>query len=177
MKYYTRVIWIVLLMALGANGLVKAQVGKEFWFAAPDVTVSHSGNGPYAFRVTAGATAARVKISWPADSVLYPSYTFDVPANSQVTIDTNGGGAWTKNGLLGATSKIENFPVNTVNNKGIRIQSIPITSGTPGSNITCYFEVTNGDNPDIFTLKGENALGTDFYVPSQNSYPNNQLSV
>ena len=56
MKYYTRVIWTMLLMAIGANGLVEAQVGKEFWFAAPDVTVSHSGDGPYAFRVTAGAT-------------------------------------------------------------------------------------------------------------------------
>ena len=62
MKYYTRVIWIVLLMAIGANGLVEAQVGKEFWFAAPDVTESH-GDAPVGLRVTAGAVASRVSES------------------------------------------------------------------------------------------------------------------
>lgn len=55
---------------------------------------------------------------------------------------------------------------NTPLNKGIRIRST--------APISCYFEAT-GDNSEIYTLKGRNALGTDFLVPMQNHYSNHPL--
>ena len=51
-------------------------------------------------------------------------------------------------------------------NKGIKISSTSL--------IQAYYEVnpSNNLNPDIYALKGANALGTAFYVPFQN-YLNN----
>lgn len=156
MKYYTKVLWVLLLMVFGASGLVNAQVGKEFWFAAPDVTSSH-GDAPVGFRITAGATAATVRISQPANASFNP-FTFTVNAYQQVTRQTDVG-TYTKD-------IVENSPINQVNNKGILVEVIS------GGDITCYYEVLRSNNPDIFTLKGENSLGREFFVPSQNTCPN-----
>lgn len=156
MKYCTKVLWVLLLMVFGVGELVNAQVGKEFWFAAPDVTSSH-GDAPVGFRITAGATAATVRISQPANASFNP-FTFTVNAYQQVTRQTNVG-TYTKD-------IVENSPINQVNNKGILVEVIS------GGDITCYYEVLRSNNPDIFTLKGENSLGREFFVPSQNTCPN-----
>ena len=51
-------------------------------------------------------------------------------------------------------------------NKGLLIES------TNGANIAVYYEVANPRNPERFNLKGRNALGTEFLIPSQNRFYN-----
>jgi hypothetical protein len=51
-------------------------------------------------------------------------------------------------------------------NKGLLIES------TNGADISVYYEVANGNNPERFNLKGSNALGSGFLIPSQNVFYN-----
>ena len=55
---------------------------------------------------------------------------------------------------------IENKPVNQILNYGIYISST--------APITAYYEEASTNNPDLISLKGKNALGTEFYTPFQN---------
>ena len=85
---------------------------------------------------------------------VFPFKTFLIPATGTATLDLT---AW-----LGI---IENKPSNQVLARGLRI-----VSSAP---ITAYYEVNHPENTDIFTLKGEAALGTHFYAPFQNNLTNN----
>ena len=137
-----------LLVLLSLQSLI-AQTGREFWFVAPEVTASH-GDAPLLFRFTATNEKANVRISMPANNNFTPiSITID--PNTQVfhEIDKN---------------TIENRPSDQINNKGIHI--------TSDVDITVYYEVANSVNPEKFSLKGDKALGKEFFVPSQNLYRN-----
>ena len=57
---------------------------------------------------------------------------------------------------------LENQPVNVVLNKGLYIRST--------SKISCYYDVANNLNGDMFALKGRNALGKKFTIPFQQSF-------
>lgn len=129
------------------------QVGREFWFVAPDVTSGH-GDSPVLFRFTTFDQKANVRISMPANADFTP-ISLEVDANTQEFREIN-------------KTIIENRPSDKVNNKGILI--------TSDVDITVYYEVANSVNPDKFTLKGENGLGTEFYIPSQHLYRNQPLS-
>ncbi len=62
---------------------------------------------------------------------------------------------------------IESKPANMVLNYGLKITST--------NNVTVYYEVAStycNCNPEIYTLKGKNALGTAFYIPAQNEFDN-----
>ncbi len=135
-----------------------AQVDTEFWFAAPDV-ISEHGDIPIVIRVTALDKAATVTLSLPANSN-FTTQTLSLAAGAQGTFEFNSDVASDADYV----GLIENSPVNTVNKKGILITST--------EDVTVYYDVTNDSNPDRFTLKGENALGTEFYVSSQDDYAN-----
>jgi len=127
-----------------------AQLGKEFWFVAPEVTEGHSDE-PLVFRITTSDKAANVTISMPANPGFSP-VSLTIPPHTQKTYEVD-------------KNVVENRPSNTVLNKGIFIKS--------NNEITAYYEVIGGGwNPDKFTLKGRNALGTEFYIPSQDIYVN-----
>jgi len=142
-------IHLLSLFLLCISFSISAQVGREFWFVAPDVTHRH-GDEPLLMRVTTFDSPATVTITMPAHSG-FSTISFNVPANSQYSQLLN-------------KNDIENAPVNSINNKGIYIQST--------EDVTIYYEVANDGNPDKFTLKCDNALGLDFMVPSQNVYGN-----
>ena len=141
----------ILIVVSAIHFQVNAQVGKEFWFVAPDVW-EENGDDPVILRITAFDTNASVTVSMPADNnrVL-----------KQVTISAN-----TQYSFELDKSVVENYPVNTVNNKGIYISS--------DTDIAAYYEVSNPNNAEKFILKAENALGKTFFVPSQNIYQNYQ---
>ncbi|HPF00788.1 MAG TPA: gliding motility-associated C-terminal domain-containing protein [Bacteroidales bacterium] len=64
-------------------------------------------------------------------------------------------------------SQIENTPPNTVLNYGLKINST--------EPVFAYYEVAStycNCNPEIFALKGKNALGTEFYIPMQHFLDN-----
>ncbi len=134
-----------------------AQTDTEFWFAAPEVS-AHNANfdRPIVLRITAYNQASTVTISQPAN-VGFTPIVVNVAANATNSVD-----------LTPWINQIENNPPNTVLNYGLLI-----TATNP---VTAYYEVVSQQclcNPEIFALKGRNALGTNFFIPSQNFVNNN----
>lgn len=143
---------LALLLILGSLTPVYSQTDTRFWFVAPEVSVNHSDR-PIAFRMTSENTATTITITTPADPSIFDT-TFILPANSTTTVP-----------LTHRINLIENQPHNTLLSKGFLIESTEL--------ITAYYEVISaGNNPDIFALKGRNALGTDFYITAQNLMEN-----
>jgi uncharacterized protein (TIGR02145 family) len=154
-----------------------AQTDTEFWFAVPKLTQSHDWNRRRFY--IRGATLdlpATVTISMPATPGFKPMVV-DVPANtafnipllSDLTYDYTNLSAITANGVEEFIFQMWNEFPNQVYNRGLRI--------TANNLITAYFEVGTVNNPDIFSLKGRNALGTDFFVPFQNVHYNQPLAT
>lgn len=128
-----------------------AQRDTEFWFAAPDVDVQHQE--PIVLRITSYSSASVVTVSQPAN-VSFTPITVSVPANSSTSVDLT---TW--------INSIENSNPNVVSNKGILV--------TATSDISVYYEVVSGNptcpgcNPELFALKGKNAIGNEFIIPTQ----------
>jgi gliding motility-associated-like protein len=131
---------------------LQAQTDTEFWFVAPEVWAGH-GDSPIVLRFATFDEAANITIDQPANPA-FPAQILNIAANGTATINLT---AW--------IGMIENKPVNTTLNYGLRIMS--------DAPITAYYEVNHNNNPDIFTLKGSSALGTEFYTPFQNYLNNN----
>jgi gliding motility-associated-like protein len=141
---------LISLLLVILPGLLLAQTGTEFWMAPPDVTYWHNapGDEPIYFNVTAGSVAATVTISQPANAAFNGGapIVLNIPANSAVRYN-----------LTSLKTQLETRPTNTVCNTGLHIVST--------ANVTCYYESSNTNNPDIAALKGQNGLGTEFYIP------------
>ena len=127
------------------------QLDDEFWFVAPEVIVDH-GDAPILLRFATYNDPADIIVSMPANPDYVP-YSFSMDANSAVSLDLTDSLSW-----------YENKPFNQVLDKGIHITST--------SNISAYYEVNRFNNPDIFALKGDNALGTSFRLAYQNFVSN-----
>src|SRR6187549_446750 len=137
-----------LLLLLNASP-VFSQADTSFWFVAPDLQQEH-GDRPVYLRISSQSNAATVTISQPANSS-FPVQTVSIAANSSLSID-----------LTSWINLLENQPVNTILNKGLHIRST--------AKISCYYDVANGFNGDMFALKGRNALGNKFTIPFQQSF-------
>lgn len=144
-----------------------SQSDNEFWFAAPDVSHTHTsgpdpGDGRPIYMCITAEQAANIKIEQPANPSFLP-IEFTLLAGEQRRVPLcppffpdvfeNYQMAWPL------------APGQTVQKKGIRITSNP-------GNITAYYELNNTSNRAIFALKGQNALGKEFYVSTQNFFPN-----
>lgn len=141
---------IFLFFTIVSFGL-NAQTDDQFWFVAPEVTSNH-GDNPIVIRVSAFAEDADITLSQPANPNFTP-INLTVLAGSTETID-----------LTAFQTLIENQPANQVLNKGLLLESsVPVTA---------YYEVNNFVNPEIFALKGKNALGQTFYTPFPSDYNN-----
>ena len=158
---------VVLLSTLNSSF---AQTDTEFWFVVPEITISHNNPGgrPAYFRFSTGEFEATITISMPANeyhALLNPTgfvpITFNMPANSMYTEDVSDliaqqiAGTWTDMDLM------ENKPLTA---DGINKFGLKIVSNNP---VTCYFESGNTNNKDLYSLKGKNALGTEFFTPFQ----------
>jgi PKD repeat protein len=151
---------LLLLLLLCFSGRLLAQTDTEFWFVAPRVTEGHGwtadGGKKFYLRFATMSLPATITIAMPANPAFTP-IEIDLPANSAHTED-----------LTDLHAIIWHPMPNEIHGRGIHI-----TSTTP---ITAYYEVGTYYNPDIFSLKGKNALGTKFYVPFQNTYRNGNYS-
>lgn len=149
-RCFVLVAFIVLVSPFVSYG----QTDTEFWFAAPRVTTGHGANGgePIYLRMASANLAATITISIPANPAFIP-IEINLPANTAHTED-----------LSAYRGMLENEPFDQVLNKGILVESTNL--------ITAYYEVGTFNNPDIFSLKGRNALGEEFYVPFQNFFRN-----
>jgi hypothetical protein len=131
----------------------ESQIDTLFWFVAPEATSGH-GDAPVTFRMAAFNAPAQVIIDQPANPMFMPLVT-NIASNSAVSVD-----------VTAYLNLLENQPGDQVLNKGIRIRS--------NAFITAYYEIITSCqcNPEIFALKGKNALGTEFYTPFQTTWGN-----
>ena len=144
---------IFFLFFLFFSNNLSAQLDTTFWFVAPEVAQSH-GDRPIVFRFATLASPSIITVSQPANAA-FPTQIINLAANSAYTLD-----------LTNWIDIIENKPANSILNFGFKI--------TASSSITAYYEVTPtcNCNPDIFSLKGKNSLGTAFLTPFQNFLDN-----
>lgn len=128
-----------------------AQTDTTFWFVATDVQQGH-GDRPIFLRLIAGDNGASIQVSQPANPGFTPITQLLAP-NATGTID-----------LTTFIDDIETSPPDVVDSTGILIES--------DEKINAYYDIANASNPDLYPLKGRNALGTNFYIPGQNTYAN-----
>ncbi|HET8572226.1 MAG TPA: IgGFc-binding protein, partial [Edaphocola sp.] len=164
-KTFPSLFFLLLFLSWCHCSKVMAQTDTVFWFAAPEV--AYIGNPlppcdrPIVMRLTAYNQAATVTISQPANGGM-PNQVVNVPANTVKTVD-----------LTNWIDHIETKPTNTAVNYGLKISSnVPVSA---------YYEEVSGDgvgyfpDPEIFNLKGEYALGNDFWIPAQNVLSNDSI--
>ncbi|MEY2596798.1 MAG: hypothetical protein RI965_2070 [Bacteroidota bacterium] len=132
-----------------------AQSDIDFWFAAPDLQQAH-GDRPIYLRIATSKQPAEVTISLPANPNFTP-IVISIPADTSVSVN-----------LTTYIDLIENTANASIQKKGLRVQST--------SRITCYYDIANTWNGDLFALKGRNALGTKFTVPFQMAFVNRPSS-
>ena len=142
---------ITMLFIVVFHGYIYAQQDTEFWFVAPEVSASH-GDSPIKMIFSTQDLPAEVTISQPANPAFAP-ISINIAPNATFSQD-----------LTSRKSQIENNPADQVNLYGIFVQS--------DNPVTAYYEVASSVNPDIYPLKGRNAIGIDFMVPSQDDFKN-----
>lgn len=144
MYFFYKVLSIFLLFC----NLSYGQIGNEFWFAAPDLQEVH-GDDPIIFRFSAFEEDAGITITQPGNST-FKKIEFTLKKNTSKSID-----------LTSLKNQIECNLINIPQNRGLYIKA--------SCKISCYYDIADPLNGDIFTLKGENALGLKFTIPQQMS--------
>jgi len=155
---------IVLVIALVFRFGAQAQIDTAFWFAAPWTTPDHWWKDNIVLHLSSFNTATTVvRLRQPAIAsgpnkydttiTLGPNTTFDyVFWRDKLASPTN----W-------AFDSLEVRPADQVLPYGLYISS--------SSNITVVYDAitrpTNFYNPETFSLKGQNGLGTEFVCPFQ----------
>jgi uncharacterized protein (TIGR02145 family) len=133
------------------------QTDTEFWFIAPEVSKNGGSNFdiPIYLRISSYSQPSTVTVDQPANPAFVP-IVVNLLTNGFSTVD-----------LSPFLDVVENKPANTILNYGLRI-----TATTP---VSLYYEVAStycGCNPELFALKGRNAVGTNFMIPTQNFFHN-----
>lgn len=153
----------------------QAQVDTEFWFVVPEL--SHRGNTggtPGRLRIATLELEATVTISMPANvynPITNPTGFQDIvvtiPANSATAVDLSNliDDAANPNRNL-----LENKPLTPsgINDFGLHITSTNV--------INVYWEINYDYGSDLWTLKGTNGMGTEFFTPFQTVYDNRNLT-
>jgi hypothetical protein len=150
-----RYIVVLLMFANFGGNKANAQIDTLFWFAAPWVTPDHNGNTPLAFRVSTFNNAATVRLQLPSGTF---DTTFVVPANSLGNVD-----------LSHIVNDIESKPANMVLTSGVKITSDELIT------VVYDFISISPNNPETYSLKGQNGMGIEFVVPFQTLWNNRLL--
>lgn len=166
MKYLSRSLLRVLFWILlaGHSASLFAQVDTEFWFVVPEISHRGSTGGkPGTLRFATLELEATVTIEMPAN----PSFTpivLNIPANGDAAVDLSHMIDDASNPTI---TGLENKPLTPdgINPFGLHITSTNL--------INAYWEVNYIFGADVWTMKGENGVGTLFYTPFQTEYPNN----
>jgi gliding motility-associated-like protein len=143
-------ITLILALFLLKVSISFAQIDTAFWFAAPWVTPNHNASAPIFLRLASFSNTTTVRIYQPAGAY---STTVTIAPNSLYNLD-----------LSADSSILENYPPDTILPYGLKISSdFPITA---------VYEVVSKDNlnPETFSLKGQNGMGTEFVAPFQNMW-------
>jgi len=144
-------LFILCLAFLLQHTFTHAQKDTAFWFAAPEISAS-AGDNPIYLRFLSYDNPASVIVSQPANGTFVP-VSVSLPAHAVDSIN-----------LTAFLSSIESPAADAVANNGIRISST--------SEISVYYEVKATSGKEIFSLKGNKGLGTNFYTPFQKFWNN-----
>lgn len=142
---------------------VQAQIDTVFWFAAPWVTPDHDGNTQLAFRISSFSNPSNVRLQLPSQGF---DTTFVVPANSVSSIPLNH-----------IVDDLESKPADAVLTSGVKITSdefITVVYDFISDMITITPNTPN--NPETYSLKGQNGMGNEFVVPFQTLWNNRTLN-
>jgi PKD repeat protein len=163
-----------LIIIFGRSEIVTGQVDTDFWFVVPELSYRNSTGGkPGTLRISTLDLEATVTVSMPAnpyDPVLNPTGFQDivvyVAGNSAAEVNLSHLIDDAGNPVV---NQLENKNLNPsgINNFGLHITSTNL--------INVYWSVdytapTGPGGADIWTLKGNNGLGTLFYTPFQTFY-------
>ncbi|WP_291725041.1 LamG-like jellyroll fold domain-containing protein [Bernardetia sp.] len=164
--YNFLVFFVLLLCVVKANDSF-AQIDDRFWFAAPDITRGHNDR-PIFLRFSTLDKPATVVVSMPRDAA-FPTQVINLAAYSTGELDLT---TWINlvetprmTTITGVQATDEVDANRNYNNKfpnGILIEST--------AKITAYYEASSTNNPEMFALKGKNALGKDFWIPMQTAW-------
>lgn len=164
-KFFPFLLALFFFFSLCPCSKANAQTDTVFWFAASEISELGGsfppGDRPIVFRLITGNQTTHVVISQPAAGGM-PIKDITVPPNTTETVDLTN---WINN--------IETKPANTVLNYGLKI-----VSDYP---ISAYYQNISGgttgsiNNPEVYTLKGQNALGTDFWIAVQDKMSNDSV--
>ncbi|MBL4862129.1 MAG: IgGFc-binding protein, partial [Crocinitomicaceae bacterium] len=156
---------ILLLMLIKMSyNTIQAQVDTVFWFAPPWVTPDHDGNVQLAFRIATFSNAANVRIQLPAGTY---DTTFLIPANGLASIPLNH-----------IVNDLESTPADALLTSGVKITSDELTTVVYDF-ISDLIVITPGspNNPETYSLKGQNGMGSEFVVPFQTLWNNKNIST
>ncbi len=153
---------------LGESSTLQAQTDTEFWFVVPDITLTHNrpGGVPSSLKFSSSNLPATVTITMPAgDPAIFPPITLNLEPYDFQIINLNRWILDPWNPPTALSVDVDLLENKALNASGINNFGLHITSSAP---ITCYYEVSNNNNKDIWALKGRNGLGMEFYTPFQN---------
>jgi len=143
--------YLTFMLLLTTLFKVNAQIDTEFWFVAPDIAANY-GESPLTLVLSSAGEASKVVLSQPAN----PSFTpmsFSLNRGEVKIID-----------LSPYLDRLENRPAN------LKLQyGLLLTSDRP---VLAYYQVSSPPNAAIFTWKGRDALGKEFYIPAQSEFRN-----
>ncbi len=167
MKNFKILIFVLFCMVKFTS--VVAQIDTVFWFAAPWVTPDHTWRDAIKVHI-AGNAGTTVRIRQPG-AIAPNKYdtTFTIPASRafDYTFWRDAGASATNMGY----DSLESRPANTVLPYGIKISS--------SGKITAVYDVVTRAptfyNPETFSMKGQNGMGTEFVCPFQNTWTNRVL--
>ncbi len=148
-------ILITFVFLLAFSNKAKAQIDTVFWFAAPWVTPDHADNKPMAFHFSTFSNSTTIRLRQPASTY---DTTFVVPPNSLFS-------KYVTHILSQVESKPADDPSLTT--------GFEITSDFPI--IVVYDFLSSGNNPETYSLKGQNGMGTEFVTPFQTLWNNKVL--
>lgn len=152
---------IGVLAYIGQHGVLAqtAAGANEFWLAPPDVTDLHNSPGgePLYLVCVSTGPAATITVDLPANGAFAPLVQ---------SVLSNG---FRRINLTAFKSQLETRPTNTIANTGLHVVA--------SAKVVCHYEVANINNSDMWALKGNEALGQEFYIPLHKHAPfNNEAS-
>ena len=168
---YIRLLLIELLVMLACVSY--AQLDTAFWFVAPEISCWNGGmDRPIIFNVASfNDFPVKVKVSMPANPE-FPVMEETVAAFGNVTFDLSDYVDIVENRPLETNGSTPNervkyshtaFNYDVALNKGLLIEA--------SADVSVYYSVgmtySGANNPEVYALKGTNALGTEFYIPGQ----------
>ena len=128
-----------------------SQIDTVFWFAAPEVSTSQ-GESPIFLRFLTYNNPATVTVSQPANGGFTP-IVLNIPANNIDSIN-----------LTPFLASVESPGANIVGSNGFKIIST--------AEISAFYELRAASNKEVFSLKGQKALGINYYTPFQKFWNN-----